>query len=58
MFPPDVEQTIVHELLHIYFAELDNSTNGSVKNILWEQRVDFLADLLVGLKRSEERGLT
>lgn len=49
-FPCDLEETIVHELLHLIF---DKSTTGGDE---YEQALDRTARVLVSLDRQKERG--
>jgi hypothetical protein len=58
LFPQDIEQSIVHELLHILFApiEPEGGYYGEQK-VLAEQIADRIARVLVSLKRERiERG--
>lgn len=47
-YPQDIEQTIVHELLHIVF-----DTVSGVDGIFYEQAIDRTARAFVRLKRQE-----
>lgn len=47
----DMEQTLVHELLHIRFEPF-TPKSGTLQYDLWEQTVDVLASSLVAAYRS------
>jgi hypothetical protein len=52
LFSQDIEQSIVHELLHIVFATLDPEDGYyGVQKVLSEQVINRLAQVLVDLKR-------
>jgi hypothetical protein len=50
IIPYDKEKILVHELLHIKFAIIDNSGNGVVDNII-HQIIEDMAKALVHIKR-------
>ena|SRR3990167_3747235 len=52
--PQDMEQTLVHELLHLHFAPFDDET-GTPKEIAIEQATDCIAYALVNLHRDKAR---
>lgn len=45
----DAEQTLVHELLHLHHAGIDDFTGAA--NMVFEQAIDLTAWALVNLKR-------
>ena len=47
----DVENTIVHELLHCHFSAFDNATKGL--KLAEEQTIEVLAEVLLMLDRRE-----
>lgn len=47
----DMEQILVHELIHLHFAPFDKFEDGSLEQIAMEQAVDLIADSLVRLYR-------
>jgi hypothetical protein len=51
--PYDMEQCLVHELLHIVLWFFDSPENEN-ENFLFEQSIDILAEVLVFLSRKEE----
>ena len=52
-FPYDMEETLVHEMLHCYFSMLDIHLENSLADHIHEQNIDLLANALVGLKRGQ-----
>jgi hypothetical protein len=52
MHPQDMEQTLVHELLHLHFAPFDDETD-TPKEIAIEQAIDCIAFSLVNLYREK-----
>jgi hypothetical protein len=52
MFKQDMEQTLVHELLHLHFAPFDDETD-TPKEVAIEQAVDCIAYGLVQLHREK-----
>ena len=51
LFPYDYEQTLVHELLHLKFAAIDDSENA-LQNKLVHQLVDDVSKWLVNASRN------
>lgn len=51
LFPYDYEQTLVHELLHLKFAAIDDSENA-LQNKLVHQLIDDMAKWLVNASRN------
>lgn len=51
MIEQDMEQTLVHELLHLHYAPFDNFNYDSLENTALEQSIDSIAMALVNLKR-------
>lgn len=59
LFPEDIEETVVHELLHIYWVPFSKIIeNGSHEDAAMEQAINALAACLVALKRGQQPGLT
>ena len=54
VFPYDLEQTLVHELLHLHSAPFDTFKTGGMKETALEVMIDKTATALVELKRSGE----
>lgn len=52
LFGQDMEQTLVHELLHLSFAGFTPEDDDSLEYALMEQTIDSLATLLVMLVRA------
>ena len=50
-WPQDMEQTLVHELLHLHFAPFDRFDRESLEHVTMEQAIDLIAGALVNLKR-------
>lgn len=50
-WPQDMEQTLVHELLHLHFAPFDRFERESLEHVTMEQAIDLIAGALVNLKR-------
>lgn len=48
--PPDVELTVVHELLHLHFALVDDLFSG-IKEDLLEQSIHDISMALIALNR-------
>jgi hypothetical protein len=46
----DVEETLVHELLHVHFCSLDQKWEGA-EQVLYEQAIETMAWALVKLNR-------
>lgn len=54
IFEQDMEQTLVHELLHLHFAPLFASTEDKSIECAQEQAIESIAGALVQLKRANE----
>jgi hypothetical protein len=52
-FPYDMEEVLVHELLHLIFAPFEPKEK-SLKHDFWERAIERMAHTLVGLKRERE----
>lgn len=50
--PRDLEETLVHELLHAPFAYMRPPEGDEMAHIVWEQQLENLAVLLVKLDRA------
>ncbi|MDR3561248.1 MAG: hypothetical protein P4N59_07410 [Negativicutes bacterium] len=50
-FKQDMEISLVHELLHLHFAAVDNFETSSLECKMMERAVDHIAKALVKLKR-------
>lgn len=48
----DIEETLVHELLHLYF-DIDDMDEKGYRSTRMEQGIDHLSKLLVAFRRSE-----
>jgi hypothetical protein len=56
LFPQDMEQSLVHELLHILVSPLEPEGGyHGTQDFLFEQTIDRLARILVALKRQAEK---
>jgi hypothetical protein len=53
----DMEQSLVHELMHLHIASFDNSKEGSLEDICVDQVCDIVAKGFVKLKRQNEKEL-
>ena len=53
-FNQDMEKTLVHELLHIIYADFEPEDSDSLQYILWHRSIDSMARVLVSLKRKGE----
>lgn len=53
-FPQDMEQSLVHELVHLHIASFDETESGSLEEIMLEQATDTIAKALVNVKRGGE----
>lgn len=53
LWPQDMEQTLVHELLHLHFAAFDIK-DDSPEDIASEQTIEALSRALVCLKRQNQ----
>lgn len=54
VFKYDLEQTLVHELLHLHSAPFDKFKSGGLKETALEVMIDKTATALVELKRLSE----
>jgi hypothetical protein len=54
VFPQDQEKTLVHELLHLHFAEWTNESKDCRTPVHGEQGIDCIAEALIKLKRQAE----
>jgi len=52
-YPFDMEQVLVHELLHCFWGILDDHKVDSIDDDIHEQNIDLLSIALVGLKREK-----
>lgn len=53
-FNQDMEKTLVHELLHIIYADFEPEDSNSLQYTLWHRSIDSTARALVSLKRKGE----
>lgn len=53
-FKQDMEKTLVHELLHIIYADFEPEDSNSLQYTLWHRSIDSMARALVSLKRKGE----
>ena len=53
-FPQDMEQTLVHELLHCTMAELEPSDEDSLEYTVWHSTIDTLAKAFVAANRRKK----
>ena len=53
-FKQDMEKTLVHELLHIIYADFEPEDPNSLQYTLWHRSIDSMARALVSLKRRGE----
>jgi hypothetical protein len=54
LFNQDMEKTLVHELLHIIYADFEPEDSDSLQYTLWHRSIDSMARVLVSLKRKGE----
>jgi len=54
MTPYDMEETIVHELLHLHIAPFDNTKDDSLEAIALEQCIHALEKAFIRIKRAPE----
>ena len=54
LFPYDMEQTLVHELLHLHFTTFEPK-DDDLKYAFWELAIDRLATILVELHRQTQK---
>lgn len=52
-WPQDIEQVLVHELLHLHFASFD-AESSTAERVAQEQAIDCIATGLVGLYRNQQ----
>lgn len=60
-YPPgypeqDIEETIVHELLHLWFAAVTPLSDDEFQDTMFEQAIDTVARTLVEVKRRKNAG--
>jgi hypothetical protein len=55
VWPQDMEQSLVHELLHIKRSAFDNFEDGTLQDVMHEQYIDSMAKIIVTMDR-ERRG--
>ena len=48
--PPDIEETLVHEMLHLHFAQWDDDTEGGIP-VSGEQAIECIAQALTKLEK-------
>ena len=53
-FKQDMEKTLVHELLHLIYADFEPEDSNSLQYTLWHRSIDSMARVLVSLKRKGE----
>ena len=53
-FKQDMEKTLVHELLHLIYADFEPEDQNSLQYTLWHRSIDSTARVLVSLKRKGE----
>lgn len=53
-FKQDMEKTLVHELLHVIYADFEPEDSNSLQYTLWHRSIDSMARVLVSLKRKGE----
>ena len=53
-FKQDMEKTLVHELLHIIYADFEPEDSDSLQYTLWHRGIDSMARVLVSLRRKGE----
>lgn len=53
-WPQDMEQVLIHELLHLHFAPFDAFENNTHEHTSMEQAIDMIAGALLSLKRGGE----
>lgn len=53
-FKQDMEKTLVHELLHLIYADFEPEDSNSLQYTLWHRSIDSMARALVSLKRKGE----
>lgn len=50
IWPQNMEKDLVHELLHLRFAECDKTAEDSLEEKLFDRSINEIAEALVGLK--------
>lgn len=58
VWPQDVEGTVVHELLHLHFAAIDDLIVGNLAGIVLEQAINRIENALTSLDRAKQRTTT
>lgn len=53
-FKQDMEKTLVHELLHLVYADFEPEDQNSLQYTLWHRSINSTARVLVSLKRKGE----
>ena len=53
-FKQDMEETLVHELLHLIYVDFEPEDQNSLQYTLWHRSIDSTARVLVSLKRKGE----
>lgn len=54
LWPQDMEESLVHELIHLHIAPFDVSKSGSLEETAMEQAVDQLSRAFIRLKRHQD----
>lgn len=52
--PRDIEQDIIHELIHLLYLPFDDTKPNTPEWVALEQSINMLTDALIGLKRESE----
>jgi hypothetical protein len=47
----DMEETLVHELLHLHYGTFENFERGTQENTMMEQSIVIISKALINLKR-------
>jgi len=55
LWPRDMEQSLVHELLHVKCSVFDSFEDGTLQDVMHEQYIDSMAKIIVTMDR-ERRG--
>ena len=50
-WPQDMEQSLVHELLHVKCAAFDSFEDGTLQDVMHEQYIDSMAKIIVTMDR-------
>ena len=53
-FSYDMEQVLVHELIHLHMAGFDQTKSGSIEDDMMERATEMIANALVELKRASK----